>query len=364
MHAMVDATRTPFGHSKPASLLDLGYTHAGLDDNWQACGAGVDGSFHAADGTPLINLTRFPSMKSMVATGHRLGLKVGWCKTCGASFILLACRLATYLHPCARRQMTTIAYVARALHISTRHRLKTTSEVTSSTLLRWSSMVSRHVAAPFCVSPVSQREHERSGSLLTAETCRCAAFNALCQADGCGPGRDLPTLAALLNATGRPVLIENCHYYKWPNSSLPKGVGPDRVNRVWPYWKDNVTGGELICPENLFRASGDIANSWTSWFGNLATLAKYQDEQHPISRPGCWACKIAPKFSCELFCASDPDKHTAHEHSATRRCVSIVIYFRCCRCGHVDGWCLLEPCSATRWSTTQLRRVAIAFWCL
>ena len=111
------------------------------------------------------------------------------------------------------------------------------------------------------------------------------------QADGCGPGRDLPRLAALLNATGRPVLIENCHYYKWPNSSLPKGVGPDRVNRVWPYWKNNVTGGELICPENLFRTSGDIANSWSSWFGNLATLAKYQDEQHPISRPGCWACK-------------------------------------------------------------------------
>ena len=111
------------------------------------------------------------------------------------------------------------------------------------------------------------------------------------QADGCGPGRDLPRLAALLNATGRPVLIENCHYYKWPNSSLPKGVGPDRVNRVWPYWKDNVTGGELICPENLFRASGDIANSWSSWFGNLATLGKYQDEHHPISRPGCWACE-------------------------------------------------------------------------
>ena len=135
-------------------------------------------------------------------------------------------------------------------------------------------------------------------------TCGCTAVGPGCvcshnlhnpvgvwQADGCGPGRDLPRLAALLNATGRPVLLENCHYYKWPNSSLPKGVGPDRVNRVWPYWKDNVTGGELICPENLFRASGDIANSWSSWFGNLATLAKYQDEQHPISRPGCWACK-------------------------------------------------------------------------
>ena len=109
------------------------------------------------------------------------------------------------------------------------------------------------------------------------------------KADGCGPGRDLPTLAAALNKTGRPVLIENCHYYKWPNSSMPLGTHPDRVNRIWPYWRDNVTGGELVCPEHLFRASGDIRNSWGSWFGNLASLAPYQDETHPISQPGCWA---------------------------------------------------------------------------
>ena len=34
------------------------------------------------------------------------------------------------------------------------------------------------------------------------------------KADGCGPGKDLPALAELLNGTGRPILIENCHYYK------------------------------------------------------------------------------------------------------------------------------------------------------
>ena len=44
-----------------------------------------------------------------------------------------------------------------------------------------------------------------------------------------------------------------------------------------------------MCPEHLFRASGDIRNSWGSWFGNLASLAPYQDETHPISQPGCWA---------------------------------------------------------------------------
>ena len=73
------------------------------------------------------------------------------------------------------------------------------------------------------------------------------------------------------------------------DSTLPLGTHPDRANRIWPYWKDNITGGELMCPENLFRGSGDIRNSWGSWFGNLATLAPYQDEMHPISGPGCWA---------------------------------------------------------------------------
>jgi hypothetical protein len=48
------------------------------DDNWQACGKGVNGSFHASDGTPLINTEAFPSMTDMTAHGHKLGLRVGW----------------------------------------------------------------------------------------------------------------------------------------------------------------------------------------------------------------------------------------------------------------------------------------------
>ena len=44
------------------SLADLGYATAGLDDAWQACGTGVDGSFHDANGAPLVNTTTFPDM--------------------------------------------------------------------------------------------------------------------------------------------------------------------------------------------------------------------------------------------------------------------------------------------------------------
>ena len=79
MDRMAARTRTVCG--KPTSLLDLGYNNVGLDDNWQKCGT-LNGQrgFHAADGTPLIDTEKFPSMSGMTAHGHKLGLRVGWCE--------------------------------------------------------------------------------------------------------------------------------------------------------------------------------------------------------------------------------------------------------------------------------------------
>lgn len=87
---LVDGVRT--------SLADLGYTDVGLDDGWQACGAGVNGSFHDADGHPLINTTAFPDMKQFTDYGHRHGLKMGWyMNTCY----------------CLETQFTDKAYIAK-----------------------------------------------------------------------------------------------------------------------------------------------------------------------------------------------------------------------------------------------------------
>eukprot|EP00755_Sulcionema_specki_P034192 Sspe_Gene.102411::Locus_77636_Transcript_1_1_Confidence_1.000_Length_557::g.102411::m.102411/K07407/E3.2.1.22B, galA, rafA; alpha-galactosidase len=75
MEGIMDAMASK---SRGTSLLELGYNDCGLDDNWQACKAGVNSSFHDADGNPLINKDRFPDMKAMTDYGHKLGMRVGW----------------------------------------------------------------------------------------------------------------------------------------------------------------------------------------------------------------------------------------------------------------------------------------------
>ena len=76
--------------SRGFSLLDLGFSDVGVDDGWQACGGGVQldnattgcapfcESFHAADGTPLLNRSKFQSLEAMVAYGHGKKVTMGW----------------------------------------------------------------------------------------------------------------------------------------------------------------------------------------------------------------------------------------------------------------------------------------------
>lgn len=41
------------------SLLDVGYTHIGIDDGWQHCGVGVNHSFHDGQGKPIIDTAKY-----------------------------------------------------------------------------------------------------------------------------------------------------------------------------------------------------------------------------------------------------------------------------------------------------------------
>lgn len=80
MRQMVDAlaSRSRLVDGKPTSLADLGFGRMGIDDGWQACGTGFQQSFHAKDGTPLVNKSIFPDLKAMVSYGHSKGVKMEW----------------------------------------------------------------------------------------------------------------------------------------------------------------------------------------------------------------------------------------------------------------------------------------------
>jgi alpha-galactosidase len=65
---------------KPCSLASLGYSDVGLDDCWQMCGSyGPAGNtYHDEYGAPVIDLDKFPDMKSMTAAIHAKNLSAGW----------------------------------------------------------------------------------------------------------------------------------------------------------------------------------------------------------------------------------------------------------------------------------------------
>jgi len=177
----------------------------GLDDAWQACGTGYNGSFHSAEGVPLLN-NKFPNMAEMNDNAHQKNLKPGW-----------------YLNNCICSE-------------------------TGKLQPNWSPQMHGDVNA--IVS------YGYDGVKI----------------DGCGPSHDLLEWAALINATGRPVMIENCH-----------------DNTTFPYWEDPKTKDKLICPMNFWRVSDDIRAEWASIVSNLQNTIPFQDMQHPIAQPGCWA---------------------------------------------------------------------------
>ena len=74
--ALIDRTRRVDGSLK--SLADLNYSRIGLDDSWQDCGAGVNGTFHSAAAVPLVKNTTFPSLKAMNDYARSRGIRSGW----------------------------------------------------------------------------------------------------------------------------------------------------------------------------------------------------------------------------------------------------------------------------------------------
>ena len=64
IRAMAQRRPPPSGGGAPLSLVDLGYTHAGVDDGWQLCGSGAAGGFHNASGYPNIDPAKVRALLS------------------------------------------------------------------------------------------------------------------------------------------------------------------------------------------------------------------------------------------------------------------------------------------------------------
>jgi len=77
--AMIDelTVMRPHGGGAPVSLQQLGYNMIGIDEGWEGCGMGVDGTQHYANGTPAVN-AKFPDLASLVAYGHSKGVQMGF----------------------------------------------------------------------------------------------------------------------------------------------------------------------------------------------------------------------------------------------------------------------------------------------
>ena len=154
----------------------------------QACGTGFNGSFHDAQGRPLINFTRFPDMKAMNTQAHDKGVMMGWYgNNCGCS------EAAQF------------------------------------------GAIGGHV----------KQDAQAAAELL---------FDSI-KVDGCGPSQDITQWTAELNATGRPILLEDCLTKKYTRQGLPSPVPLGEVFET--------------CPGNFFRLASDIGPQFYSTMFNL-----------------------------------------------------------------------------------------------
>ena len=215
--AVTNRSRTVAG--VPTSLADLGYTHVGVDDGWQACQTGKDCSFHAADGTPLVNASKFPDLGALVRYGE-----------------------------------------ARVPQV----------------LLGW------YQINCICCDEFTDPGTAWKKDVYSADVKQLvdAGFHSV-KLDDCGDGSGdgLLERVALLNASGRAVLIEN-------SNQGVGGPGAPRHNG-----RDNPVSADAPCPYHFFRTGGDIVPDFGVVIDKLQRTVPYLGNASfaPISRPGCWA---------------------------------------------------------------------------
>lgn len=182
---------------QPTSLCDLGYCDVGLDDAWQACGQGTDSYNYHAKDT------------------HG-----NWYPVVNTSRFPDLAAMTQHAHSLGLKA-------------------------------GW------YGNNCICSEKKNETQEHYAGDVAAF---RQYSFDSI-KLDGCGQQNDMDLWSSLINSTGGPMVIENCH-----------GYGP------FP----NVTH----CPFNLFRTSTDIRPDYGSVVENLQSTIHFAAAG--ISRPGCW----------------------------------------------------------------------------
>lgn len=284
MDALVDTSRGE-------SLKALGYTFVGLDDGWQECGAGVNGSFHNEHGEPLINQKAFPSLGQMVHKAHALGLKAGW-----------------YLNNCICNEHSfhgQMADLVQRRDVAALRRfgfdgLKIDSCSQWNNLTRWNELINASGPKPVLIENCHQGGLDPGAQAWqTFLKLHNGSFEH--KLGYLAAGHDLPLSPAtnVTFATCEAACVGSsaCIGFSFEGADVhPRGSIEKCFLKVAgagfvPYDASNARcdfdGSPNDCPYNFYRTSGDINAHWASMLANLATVVPFLEKN--ASRPGAFA---------------------------------------------------------------------------
>lgn len=104
--------------------------------------------------------------------------------------------------------------------------------------------------------------------------------------DGCGQMNNMTKIAAKLNMSARPIVIENCH---WGYCTGMDFKQPRRFDGDDSSCPERRSDGSTWCPFHFFRTSMDINSGTETWIRNLLTAVRFLDADAPLAGRGCWA---------------------------------------------------------------------------
>jgi alpha-galactosidase len=220
------ATKLPSKGAPFGTLLSLGFSDLGVDDGWQDCGAGYNGTFHSDAGSTLVNTSRFADLSDMTGRAQGLGVSMGW-----------------YLNNCWCSELGKVPG-------GHGHALDDLRLI---------------VRAGFASVKIDGCGPAHGMELWTGALKSVGAEGALL-VENCGNNRRLEDVWS-------------------PEEGLPSEENP---LPVWVQARPEDVRGEKCEGFQTYRVSRDISPQFFSTMWNLQQMLPFLGEE-PLSRPGCWA---------------------------------------------------------------------------